>query len=213
ILGVSENADLEQIKKAYRKLALKYHPDRASENKKHEAEEQFKEISEAYYVLSDEKRKAEYDAYKQGYRQHADTDFAEEHGFDFDEILKHFSGFKQTRTSSGRKASPKAVFEFDDIFDVFDHMGNNRSGQYIYQTENDEPQYEKEDTDIRVSIKVPQNLLIKGGEVKFSHKGKSLTVKIKPGTVDGQKLRLKDQGTLCKCCDHLGDMIITVNKK
>src|SRR3989338_6697148 len=64
VLGVAEKATVEQIKSAYRKLALKFHPDKNPGNK--EAEERFKKISEAYYVLSDEKKRAEYDAYKRG---------------------------------------------------------------------------------------------------------------------------------------------------
>ena len=63
VLGVAKDASLQQIKKAYRSLALKYHPDRVSQEKKKEAEEQFKEISEAYGVLSDSQKRAMYDQY------------------------------------------------------------------------------------------------------------------------------------------------------
>ncbi len=71
ILGVSKSASTEEIKKAYRLLAKKYHPD---VNKEAGAEEKFKEISEAYAVLSDAEKKARYDqyghdAFKQGYSQ------------------------------------------------------------------------------------------------------------------------------------------------
>ncbi len=63
ILGVSRDASLEEIKKAYRKLALQYHPDRVPPEKKKEAEEKFKEISEAYAVLSDPNKRRLYDTY------------------------------------------------------------------------------------------------------------------------------------------------------
>jgi len=61
ILWVSKNATIEEIKKAYRKLAMKYHPDRNKWDK--EAENKFKEINEAYEVLSDEKKRKDYDTF------------------------------------------------------------------------------------------------------------------------------------------------------
>ncbi|MEW5758182.1 MAG: molecular chaperone DnaJ [Candidatus Omnitrophota bacterium] len=63
ILGISKSASLDEVKKAYRTLALKYHPDRVPHEKKKEAEEQFKELSEAYAVLSDSQKRSLYDQY------------------------------------------------------------------------------------------------------------------------------------------------------
>lgn len=63
ILGVQKSASLDEIKKAYRELALRYHPDRVPAEQKKEAEEKFKEISEAYAVLSDSSKRALYDQY------------------------------------------------------------------------------------------------------------------------------------------------------
>jgi molecular chaperone DnaJ len=63
ILGVKKNASLDEIKKAYRELALRYHPDRVPHEQKKDAEEKFKEISEAYAVLSDSQKRALYDQY------------------------------------------------------------------------------------------------------------------------------------------------------
>ncbi|HQC29581.1 MAG TPA: DnaJ domain-containing protein, partial [Methylotenera sp.] len=61
VLGVNKDASEEEIKKAYRKLAMKYHPDRNPDNPK--AEEQFKEAKEAYEMLSDDQKRAAYDQY------------------------------------------------------------------------------------------------------------------------------------------------------
>ena len=61
VLGVSREASLEEIKKAYRKLALKYHPDRNQGDK--EAEEKFKEAAEAYSILSDSEKRSKYDRF------------------------------------------------------------------------------------------------------------------------------------------------------
>ena len=61
VLGITKSSSRDEIKKAYRKLALKYHPDKTKGDKK--SEEKFKEASEAYHVLSDEKRKSNYDQF------------------------------------------------------------------------------------------------------------------------------------------------------
>ncbi|MEL6123389.1 MAG: DnaJ domain-containing protein, partial [Bacteroidota bacterium] len=61
VLGVPKNAEQDAIKKAYRKVALKYHPDRNPDNK--EAEEKFKEAAEAYEILSDGDKRARYDRF------------------------------------------------------------------------------------------------------------------------------------------------------
>lgn len=102
-LGVEKNADKSEIKKAYRKLALKYHPDK---NPSKEAEERFKEISEAYAVLSDVEKRSMYDRYG-----HAgiDQQYSYEdifRGVDFGDIFRG--------TSSGFES-----FGFDDIFERF----------------------------------------------------------------------------------------------
>lgn len=108
-LGVSKGATKEEIKKAYKKLALQYHPDRAPDDKKKECEEKFKEISEAAAVLGDDKKRQQYDQFGseafsggQGFQ-----------GYDFSDIFSQFR--------SG------AFGNFDDLFDqIFGGEGSGR---------------------------------------------------------------------------------------
>ncbi len=94
VLGVDKNATPEQIKKAYRKKAIEYHPDRNPGNK--EAEEKFKEAAEAYDVLSDEKKKQLYDQYGHamgpaGFGGQGGGGYYESSGFDINDILNRFA--------------------------------------------------------------------------------------------------------------------------
>lgn len=119
ILGVPKNASPDQIKKAYRELALKYHPDR---NKSKEAEEKFKEINAAYAVLGDQEKKKEYDAYgPEGFGKR----FSQEdifRGFNFDDIFQDLQGNMYSNFGGegfgGFGSEPQGVninLSFDDI--------------------------------------------------------------------------------------------------
>jgi molecular chaperone DnaJ len=123
VLGLSRNATADDIKKAYRNLALKFHPDRVQPDKKKEAEEKFKEISEAYEVLIDPQKKAMYDQYghekvdntfKQGgftWQDFHHFDDLNEWGVNLGDILQSFGIggdiFGNAYTSSGRRAGPR----------------------------------------------------------------------------------------------------------
>ncbi len=209
ILGVTEKSSLKDIKKAYRTLALKYHPDRASAAEKQKAEEKFKEISEAYYVLSDAKRRAEYDAYKNGPAAYRPEDFAYSQGFDFAEILKHFQRAQRPGRRS-KTASYADVFGSGNIFDIFGAAGEPGAAEYVFTSSNARPGSRQEQTDIYAQIRVPEQVMRKGGKAKFRYDGKEIVLTIKAGTKRGQKLRLRGQGRPCSCCHHQGDLILTV---
>jgi molecular chaperone DnaJ len=102
-LGIEKNASKDEVKKAFRKLAAKYHPDKSTGD-----EAKFKEISEAYAVLGDEKKRAEYDAYGHAFAGAGGGHGAGFGGFDF-------SGFQQAAGGQG--------FSFD-INDIFENFGD-----------------------------------------------------------------------------------------
>src|SRR2546425_1562151 len=120
-LGVPKNASKEDIKNSYRKLALQYHPDR---NKAHGAEEKFKEISEAYAVLSDEEKRKRYDTYG---HVGAEEVFRGSEA-NFDEVFKDmgFGGFRDIfEQMFGRSGGGFGGF---DIGDPFGLGGQRRKG-------------------------------------------------------------------------------------
>src|ERR1700694_2186021 len=103
LLGVSRTAAVEEIKAAYRKAALKWHPDRNPENKA-EAEVKFRESSEAYSVLSDPQKRQIYDTYGHAGLSGAGggVDFSNTAFRDFHDILGDFFGFEDLFSSGGR---------------------------------------------------------------------------------------------------------------
>ncbi|XP_063172345.1 dnaJ homolog subfamily B member 9 [Candoia aspera] len=157
ILGVPKNASDRQIKKAFHKLAMKYHPDK---NKSPGAEAKFREIAEAYEVLSDENKRREYDQFghAEGRRTNGNP-FQHSFNFDFDRFLKDFNIFGENRNakkhfenhfhshqeaeSRQRHAFPEFTFGgglFDDMFEdmekMFSFNGFDNTHQQTMQTEN-----------------------------------------------------------------------------
>ncbi len=106
MLGVDKNAKKEDIKKAYKKLAMQYHPDRAPEDKKIAYEEKFKEISEAASILGDDKKRQQYDQFgSQAFSGGAGPGASGFEGYDFSDVMSQF------RSGS-----------FGDFDDIFDHL-------------------------------------------------------------------------------------------
>ncbi|MFA6411202.1 MAG: DnaJ domain-containing protein [Syntrophales bacterium] len=206
-LGVSETASADEIKKVYRKLAVKYHPDKNPGNVK-ASEAKFKEVSEAYFVLSDAKRRQQYDQMRK-YGGGDSANFAGAQGFDFEDLLRQFS-------SRGGGHGSRRYSAFSDIFeDILGGVGNGggyAQTPYGYQEVHAGPQAQAEvNADTIVSLRIGREKAEKGGKAAFTTpEGKSISVRIPAGTREGQMLRLTRQGKLCPACGHEGDLLLKI---
>jgi len=181
-LGVSENASAEEIKKAYRKLARKYHPDI---NKDPEAQDKFKEINAAYEVLSDSEKKAQYDQFGDsmfGGQNFHDFASGQGAGVDLDEILRQmfgggggFGGFSGGSSQGG--------------FGGFGGFGGIN-------------------LDINAKITIPFMTSIQGGKHTINVEGDSFDIKIPAGIKSGETLRVRGKGKSHQ--GQRGDLLIKI---
>ncbi len=164
-LGINENASTEEIKKSYRRLARKYHPDI---NKSPDAEEKFKEINAAYEILSNKEKRKQYDMHGDdmfgGQNFH---DFASSHGnnADLDEILRNIFG------GGG--------------FSGFESFSGGFGG---YQ------QKREPNLDVNAKITIPFDVAVLGGSHAINYNGESFNIKIPAGIKNGEKLRIRNKG-------------------
>jgi len=182
-LNVSENASTAEIKKAYRTLAKKYHPDM---NKDPKAEEKFKEINAAYEVLGDEQKKSQYD-------MHGDDMFGGQ----------NFHDFAQGQGSGA---------DINDILrQMFGQQGGGFGGQGGFGGGfGGHGGFGQPDLDISANLSIDFNTSILGGVKNVSINGESFDIKIPEGIKDGQKIRAKNKGKQAQGYPR-GDLIITLN--
>jgi len=191
-LGVDKKASDDEIKKAYRKLAMKYHPDHSKGDKA--MEEKFKAISEAYAVLSDKEKRQQYDTF-------GSTDFQQRYSqedifknFDFGNIFKEF-GFGGMNFSSGGRGGTRFSFGGGD---PFGNMGRHQA--------------QAKGTDLVYELPLTYKEIAEGADktISFQHKGRneSLSVKIPRGMIDGKKLRIAGKGEPSQFGGPTGDLYI-----
>ena len=181
VLGVNRNASPEEIKRAYRKVALQHHPDKNPGDQT--AEEKFKEASNAYDVLSDPEKRKIYDI-----RGHAGVHNA---GF------QGYTNFEDIFTNFGDIFGREVFGNFGDVFgDVFSRenptgFGRQRRGN------------------LRTKLTIPFEESILGAEKRIQVNDRTLTIKIPAGIKDGQSLRLTGQGDLT-ASGQRGSLIVKI---
>lgn len=203
ILGVKKDATDEEIKKAYRKLAKKYHPDANPGNK--EAEEKFKEISEAYEVLGDKEKRKKYDQF--GHRMYFND------GFEFDPSQFGFNRtYYQTGNASGFSdffnmffGGGSDGFNTDDILgSIFGNIGSRGARSVKRKGEDITSHLEIDPTDALLGKSVKVTVNVNG-------KAKTLDIKIPVGIKEGEQIKLKGQGSEGVNGGPNGDMYIKIN--
>ena len=184
ILGVKKTATDAELKKAYRELAKKYHPDKNKGNK--EAENKFKEISEAYAVLSDSDKRAQYDRLgREAFGPGGANPFD---GFDFSQFMGAGGRGRRTQT----RTRPGGGMDFTDIFgDLFGGGGGGGGG------------FEMPQQELQAELTIDFRDAILGTTMSLSVNGESIRVKIPEGIRDGQKIRVPRKGQTIQITVHV----------
>ncbi len=191
ILGIDKSASAADIKKAYRKLAMKYHPDKTKGNK--ELEDKFKKISEAYAVLSDSEKRKQYDTY-------GSADFQQRYSqedifknFDLGDILKEFGfggGGRGGFSASFGQAGPRGRSGFSGGNPFFQNVGGGFGQQRA------QPRTPGKDMEYEIPLTLEE--LIHGTKktITISQGGatNAIEVRIPKGLTQGKKIRLAGKG-------------------
>src|SRR5262249_11676310 len=182
VLGVPRNATEDEIRKAYRKLARQYHPDRNPGDK--QAEAKFKELQDAYDILSDKKKRAQFDRFG-----HVGPDG----GFGG-------AGGPRSQTFHWGTGGPGGFQEMDpsaaaDIFRQFFGGGGAAPDlNEVFGRQASGRRSRREPREVETEVSIPFLTAAQGGTVNLTIDGRELAVKIPAGVEDGQAMRVQGQG-------------------
>lgn len=212
-LGVSKDASDADIKKAYRKLARQYHPDRNPGDS--QAEERFKEVGEAYQVLSNAEDRKQYDAIRSfagGGSRFTSGGGGTTGGFE-DIFSQMFGGNGQFKSAGGSGAASSGAGGagtggFEEIFSMFGGSSQNESRFGGFGS----ARRSARGADISAQVSIPLRKAVDGTTVKLTTtSGKSITAKVPAGVHDGQKIRIAGKGNPGTNGGAAGDIIVTVH--
>jgi len=179
ILGVTKSASADEIKKAYRKQALEWHPDKHSGADKEAAEKRFKEINEAYQVLSDQQKRSAYDQF--GHSAFSPGSAPGAGGFGGFGGQSPFGGSWKVYTSGGGDGSSFSGFDFGDPFEIFESFFGG--GSPFGRTARRVPRY---------SITLDFMEAVEGVEKEVDIEGKRRKIKIPAGVDEGSRIQFDD---------------------
>ena len=197
ILGISKTASADEVKKAYRKFAIKYHPDKNPNDKS--AEEKFKEVNEANEILKDKKKRKEYDGLADDYKNYQQS--GGKQGFDGYSQGNRNQGNQQYQSRGG------AGQQFDDA-SFADFFANMFGGQANGNSQQRQP---TKGRDFTAEMEISLEEAYSGTTRQVQLETQKLSMKIKPGVIEGQTLRLKGKGGKGANGSSDGDLIITVH--
>lgn len=203
VLGVEKNASPDEIKKAYRKLALKYHPDKTKGDKS--AEEKFKEINEANEVLSDPEKRKKYDELGDSYKYYQQYG-NQGQGFDWSQYA-NAGGGQRTYNFSGDFEDFFGGSGYSDFFDMlfgggFGGTHKKRRGGRTMQSRG---------SDYQAEMDITLEEAYSGTTRVFKHNNHSIKLNIKPGIPDGQVLKIPGGGGSGRGGGQAGDLLIKIN--